>query len=190
MAIKARSLDIFTMKMNLNILKTVGGIADGLSNIIRGVTQILATPLTWFLKIPLRGTITLIKGQPTVAQEVEQRVEALETQIKKKEKTLEDTQAIDSEMYSISMKLIKNVQRGQEPGVDIERAASKFAQCKKFTEKKESRYYGTSYYPDNSEHTQTRALNYLGLFKPDAPETPDVNEVLCRWDYMSGNSYV
>lgn len=39
---------------------------SGLSEIFRGLTQIATTPLTWLIKIPLRGIITAIKGQPRV----------------------------------------------------------------------------------------------------------------------------
>lgn len=50
----------FNENMFLNLKRSGSWILDGISSLIRGVSQIIATPLTWFVKIPLRGILTLV----------------------------------------------------------------------------------------------------------------------------------
>jgi hypothetical protein len=44
----------------------ISDIARGLSDIVKGVTQLAATPLVWAIKMPLRGLITLFAGAPKI----------------------------------------------------------------------------------------------------------------------------
>lgn len=46
----------------LNATNTTSWLLEGALNIARGVTQILAAPLTWLLKMPIRGIITAVNG--------------------------------------------------------------------------------------------------------------------------------
>lgn len=54
----------FFQNMKLNFSRTTSWMLDGIASLIRGVTQIATTPLTWLIKMPLRGLITLFKGRP------------------------------------------------------------------------------------------------------------------------------
>jgi hypothetical protein len=39
---------------------------DGLAHLFKGITQVAATPLTWLIKMPLRGLITACTGVPAI----------------------------------------------------------------------------------------------------------------------------
>lgn len=43
-------------------------ILDGVANVIRGITQIAFTPFTYFIKMPLRGILSLFKEPPLAEQ--------------------------------------------------------------------------------------------------------------------------
>ncbi|WP_147281903.1 hypothetical protein [Legionella feeleii] len=106
-ALEQRHFGLFAENMTLGSVKAAGGLLDGISSILRGSTQLVSTPLTWCLRMPLRGLITAIRGNPTVQQNLETRVNNLETLINKDEKTIDDTIAIDKEIQSIRVKVVK-----------------------------------------------------------------------------------
>lgn len=57
--------NIFNGSKNIGYgITTLNGglIALGVADILRGVTRILTTPLTWFIRMPLRGLITAFTG--------------------------------------------------------------------------------------------------------------------------------
>jgi len=58
----------FARNSIVNLMRTASWIADGITSVIRGATQVIFTPLTWFVKIPLRGIITAIKGTPKIEE--------------------------------------------------------------------------------------------------------------------------
>lgn len=58
----------FIFNMRLNVKRTASWLAEGIGNIIRGALQIVTSPLTWLLRMPLRGLVTLIKGKPKIEQ--------------------------------------------------------------------------------------------------------------------------
>lgn len=177
-AIQLNSFPLFTKNMAIGTVKAGGGLLDGVSSIIRGVTQVISTPLTWLVRMPLRSVITAINGKPTVSQNLENRIDKLEAIINENDKTVEDTISIDKEMQSIRAKVGKAQARGQEIGANPEEIAEKFDLCKEFTEKRLSsqgflalQLYGVlisesyEYRPDDSEFARTKALSFLGLFK-------------------------
>lgn len=176
-AIRQKSFELFIDNMSLGSLKAGGGFLEGICNIVRGVTQLISTPLTWLLRIPFRGLITLIKGKPTLSQNLEQRIEILTGLIKKEGKTVADTLFIDNEMQSIEAKVIKAGARRQEIGADPQKITQGFRPYQKFTEKQLTlrgsltQCYGIAsednyeYYSVDSEDTRVNALNFLGLFK-------------------------
>jgi uncharacterized membrane protein len=207
-AIQQRSFSLFTENMALGSIKAGGGLLDGVSSIIRGATQLISTPLTWLIRMPLRGAITAIKGKPTVSQNLEKRIDKLEVLIKKDGKTVEDTISIDKEMQSIRVKVVKANARGQEIGADPEKIAQRLDLCQKFTEKRLSTlgFLGAQlgvitsesymYRPDDSEYARTNALSFLGLFKAkgtDVVEEPILDKrdsVIQRWNHVSDRSYM
>jgi hypothetical protein len=52
----------------INVMGIASWITDGITSVIRGTTQVVTTPLTWFVKMPLRGLITAIKGVPKIEE--------------------------------------------------------------------------------------------------------------------------
>jgi hypothetical protein len=53
---------MFLHNIFLNFVRTVSWLLEGALNIIRGITQIIAAPLVWLIKIPVRSAITAING--------------------------------------------------------------------------------------------------------------------------------
>jgi len=53
---------MFLHSIFLNLVRTVSWLLEGILNIIRGITQIIAAPLVWLIKIPVRSAITAING--------------------------------------------------------------------------------------------------------------------------------
>ena len=45
---------------------SVSWMLEGVLNMVRGLSQILTTPLTWAIKMPLRGILTKVKGAPKI----------------------------------------------------------------------------------------------------------------------------
>lgn len=43
-------------------------VIDGLSSLIRGIMQIVFTPLNWMIRMPVRGIITVVNGTPDVSE--------------------------------------------------------------------------------------------------------------------------
>lgn len=176
--ISQRSFGLFAENMAMNNARAGGGLLDGLTSIIRGVTQIVTTPLTLCIRMPLRGIITAVRGKPTVCQNVEKRIEKLETLIRKEYKTVDDTIAIDRGIQSLKVKVTKAEKRGQKVGADVNIINQKLDLCSKFTRKTLSAAGSTAahiygvvtsesyvYLPDDGKHERTNALNFLGLFK-------------------------
>jgi len=57
---------VFGYNMKINAARTLGGLLSGVTNTIRGISQVITTPLNWLVKMPLRGLITAIKGKPKI----------------------------------------------------------------------------------------------------------------------------
>ena len=50
-------------RIGVHLLQLLTLIPHAVFTLARGITQIIFTPLTWFLKMPLRGIITAVKGK-------------------------------------------------------------------------------------------------------------------------------
>lgn len=59
----------------LGCTKSFGGILEGISSLTRGVTQVITTPLTWFLKMPTRVVMSVFRGMPTFNEQVKTDIE-------------------------------------------------------------------------------------------------------------------
>lgn len=55
-------------ELKKDLVNIVSWLNDGGARIVRGLTQIFATPFTWFLKMPLRTVKTLVKGTPDILE--------------------------------------------------------------------------------------------------------------------------
>lgn len=153
------SLANFLDNMGVNCKRTGAWLLDGITNIIRGITQIAATPLTWILKIPCRGLITAIKGQPLIEQN--QGIQRLVT----KGKTEAENGApldLDCIRYELNRKFQKSSNRGQSTNIPFAKENTLF--------KAQYFKYGRNYeYPLREDRKQA-ALQYIGLFSKDANE--------------------
>ncbi len=61
-AFRAESLKDYGAKVGTLWLQSLSWFIHGVLSVLRGATQIAATPLTWLIKIPLRGLNTLIRS--------------------------------------------------------------------------------------------------------------------------------
>jgi hypothetical protein len=60
------SLRNFGINMIINSSRTASWLLEGVFSILRGAGQLATTPLTWALRMPLRGIISAIKGMPKI----------------------------------------------------------------------------------------------------------------------------
>lgn len=159
--ITQKSGSSFVTNMATNLLKVGGGFLDGMISVIRGVGQLVTTPLTWLIRIPLRGTITAIKGMPTVRQNLEARAREVEKLVQKEKKTPGDAIKIDAEMLSFRRHLIKAKSRGQNTGLDTDEMLRKFSNCPKFIDERDNEHSGVSV----AEQEKEKTLDFLFCFK-------------------------
>jgi len=47
-------------KTKANVSRTIGGLIDGVCSVVRGMTQIITTPLTYFIRVPLRMSLSAV----------------------------------------------------------------------------------------------------------------------------------
>ncbi|CDZ76620.1 hypothetical protein BN59_00894 [Legionella massiliensis] len=197
-------MGVFSYMFTRSLARLGGGVLDGLGNIIRGLSQIAFTPLNLLIKMPLRGIITYIKGQPTLAQNLENQIQDLEQLIVKKDKTNEEAITIDRGMKSIAVKLNKANERGQVIGpVSFEVALEALDQCSTFSERRVNgrgvleaaisgmpSNEGYSYRSKDSEIKQTRALAFLGVFRGKIPEPKEEPSLSEKYNRLIGNTYI
>lgn len=67
----AHSMEDFKSKAGNYTLYSATWLIDGVTSIVRGVSQILTTPLTWFIKLPVRVGVTFFKGKPYIRENEE-----------------------------------------------------------------------------------------------------------------------
>lgn len=209
MAIQAKSFQLFLENMALNLIKSGGGLLDGITSIIRGISQIITTPLTWFIRMPLRGIITAVKGMPTFLNSFKSQAEETATLIKREDREVEDSILIDRKMGSVALKIAKALARGQELGVSQEALLGAYDKCRSFTERKLSPwdylqaklgggYYvsNDSYYyrKDEDEYTRKSALNFLSIFStgqiPEETDTQERHQALEAWDRLTDRKFL
>ena len=58
----SKSLSEFGKFMLINLTRSTSWVIDGLLSILRGALQIASSPLTWLIRMPLRGIITATNG--------------------------------------------------------------------------------------------------------------------------------
>lgn len=194
-AIEVKSFNSFISNLNINFTRTLAGLLDGVNSLIRGATQVGTTPLTW-LRIPIRLFITTIAGQPTVSQNIEERIEDLESLILQENKTFDDCMDINNELSDIKNKLIKSKQRGQAIGADYDVVMQSYTEGaldSAFTRmvvqtNPNHRNSNTMFitYPvaSDTETNRNIALNFLSFFKS---ERKSVSEDSTNVSELSGS---
>jgi len=94
----------------------VSGIVNGISNIFRGVTQLIATPLTYFVKIPARTLFTSVKGAPSLEKKLALQINTLDrVESKKSTKNGLDCSLLKMEVHR---RVVKGILRGERTDVN------------------------------------------------------------------------
>lgn len=211
--IKYKDFSFFKNSMARNGVKSAGGILDGITSVIRGAAQVITTPFTWFIRMPLRGIITAVKGMPTVVDLQKEKAEKITALVEKQQKTLEDGIKIDREICGLYRKVTTATKRNQEVGADAEKLDALFSECSKFTEKRlNSRgplqaqagvvdEDGSFYHVRHDKNAHKNALKFLGMFtqkkisdtdesEAAKAESDDLNQALLAYNRVTGNAYI
>tara|TARA_R110002126_G_scaffold273866_1_gene418653 strand:- start:195669 stop:196586 length:918 start_codon:yes stop_codon:yes gene_type:complete len=156
----------FKKNMFLNFNRTTSWLLDGISSLVRGITQVIATPLTWLIKIPLRGLITAIEGVRTL--EEDPSIQRLVTEGKE---AIQDSKIaqIDCIRHELHRKFIKAMDNGRSTSISSHIEQSKF----------QNQYfkYGTRYeYPLRADRKEA-ALQYLGIFSANVTERQESSQL-------------
>lgn len=156
----SKSFLVYIKNISLNFVRTLSWTLDGCFSLLRGMTQIVSTPLTWLIKIPLRSIITALKGTPKI--EDSSSVKKLITKGKNliKENTHFFAPVMDGITKSLHAKFEKGVSRGQPTNIDPEIEKEKF----KLEVRRDwnNNYYTTIY--AKPEKSLQDAQEYLDLF--------------------------
>jgi hypothetical protein len=136
---------------------TFSWVLEGVASIVRGITQIVATPLTWLVKMPFRGLVTAIYSAPKIEESASiQRVATTGNAVLQNRATAFLVEYI---RYELHRKFLKAHRRGQKTDIDpVQELASFTAQNPANLQAKSGR-----------EKTQI-ASQYIGLFKKEVTE--------------------
>lgn len=169
--IKNRSLSVFIDSAASSLVGFITGLFDGINNIVRGSLQFATTPLTWFLRMPLRALITAVKGWPTFEETQAENARTLARLVKKEGKTLEDAREIDNKLVRFACKIYKAEKQGQE-FVDKEVLRSGLSQPMAFKRKEYLASGEFSPYIDDCKENREAALQFLSLFARKENKSP------------------
>ena len=153
-ALISGSFSNFSSNMKLNLGRSTSWFIDGLSTLIRGTTQIIASPLTWALRIPLRGIITGIKGTPDISEN-----EAIQRLVDQGNQAIEDKDGytMDCIRHRLHEEYQKSLSRGQVSEISSPQEEGAF----------NTMYfkYGRNWVYPMQEDAQSSSLTYLSLFR-------------------------
>lgn len=123
-------------------------IAQSLTTLIQGLTQIAATPLSWFIKLPLRSLITLFTGSPKIEEN---------DGIRKNINSLFNEYPIEMDTYlEIHRKFTQQCQRGQ--ATDIINEGYTFAQLETTRSKLGQEYKHVTNHDINEDYTRALSI--------------------------------
>lgn len=173
-AYSAGNFEVFSMNMVMNLVTTGGGLLEGITSLVRGLGQIVATPLTWFFRMPLRLRLTSMQDKPTFKDSFTPTAEALQNLVMLDNKTLEQAITIDKQMSRIPGKLFKAQRRNVEFGIELEEAPTKFGNCSKFAVRNQNlaqprrvadlTIADSDWRVEDTADNRARTLEFLGLF--------------------------
>jgi len=158
-------------KLRNNLSLTFSWYLDGISSIVRGVTQVITTPLTWFIKMPLRGLITAIKGRTPLIEENQgiqllvKKGDALLKVAQREAEEVTEAEYADSIRYELYRKYKKADSRKQATQID-EKTLNELLNDN--SNPKSSCYTSDSrmYYPTNfSVDQRDNFKKYINLFR-------------------------
>jgi hypothetical protein len=168
-AFNSGSFSNFNFNMILNLGRSTSWLIDGLASIVRGSTQVVATPLTWVLRMPLRGIITAVKGHPDISENEEiQHLVALGNQAI----TDNDGYKMDCIKHRLHEEYQKSLSRGQPSTISPQEENQAFNSM--------SFKYGLGWVSPIQEPAKQNSITYLSLFKqqatPSSGEQPRLEE--------------
>jgi len=145
----------------IGLRRTASWLLDGISSLVRGSTQILFTPLTWFIQIPLRGIITKLRGVPKI--EDNKSLQKLVTEgikiVKKQPCYIDDIITLDCIICECHRKFLKSLQHRQGTDINKENEEQLFNQAR-------LPRYGSNYISGTID--KSHILNYFALFNINA----------------------
>lgn len=156
----SHSLQDFSYNMRLNFLRSSSWLLDGISSLIRGITQIATTPLTWLIKMPLRGLITLFKGRPNF-----ENGSGVRRLIREGNEAINDRSGVRMAgiRYELHRKFQRAIQQKQKKGISREQEQKLFhAEGSSFDD--EGFKYIDWYLFGMSMDNEKAARSYLALF--------------------------
>ncbi|MCA0403471.1 MAG: hypothetical protein LCH30_06675 [Proteobacteria bacterium] len=151
----ANKKESYSTHLKNNFLLSLSWMINGLALCLRGLTQFFATPLTWFVKIPLRASITEHFGAPKIEEN-----EEIEYLVNLAEKQHENMHIeLNSTLKDLHKEFLHNLNNHQET---------------KINSKDEAQFYKVLSKANYTDNFATE--NYIGLFKNRMnPHTPDKN---------------
>lgn len=157
----------------INVLRTMSWLLDGSLNVIRGVTQIATTPLTWLIKIPMRELITTIKGAPTIEENnAVKNLVSKANAILANPTLIESDYSMDAIKHALHCKFIKSSERGQHSNIRGDEEKNKLGNEYCFGTFDTAMIYYTKTYGSStvlnplSPTDQAHAKEYIALFSP------------------------
>ncbi len=154
------ALSNFHENMVMNTRRLISWEIDGAARCVRGIAQILTSPLL-LIKMPLRGIHTLLRGRPNIESN-----KGVKNLVRQAEEAI-NTEHVGKFIYvseKLHAKYGKAIARQQPTNIDSNTEKSLFLRKGHLT-------YGRSYIANalQSEDQKQAAKNYVGLFKPNRP---------------------
>jgi hypothetical protein len=170
--------DTFKENMQLNVVRTLSWLIDSVTTAVRGVTQLVATPLTWLLKMPLRGIITMMTDKSNIEDTNSIQKLVIRGEEIASSDDPEGGYHMDVVLKAIHIKYIRGVSRNQPTGIDPHVEQNLFHDLPTDRHFKNRDQLGTrGYYNDSlTRRYEYKALHYLQLFKPEATENDTNSE--------------
>lgn len=153
-ALISHSFSSFFSNMILNLGRSTSWFIDGFSSIVRGATQVVATPLTWILRIPFRGIITAISGTPDISEneEIQHLVD-----LGKQAIIDNDGYTMDCIKHRLHEEYQKSGSRGQHSKVSPQQEEQAFNSM--------NFKYGRNWVYPIQDDAKMNSITYLGLFR-------------------------
>ena len=157
-AIGAGSFSTFKKEMQDSLLKNGADFAHDATYFLQAVLAVAAAPLIWFLRMPLRGILSLALGRPTLISSLKPEALAIESLVNKRDKSFKECSDIHTKMSAINDKLNKSFDKcsakGQNLGVTkrvLDQSYSDYAAYREDALKKTQNYNANPYLDDDEE---------------------------------------
>ena len=119
-AIRTRSFSTFKRETQFSLKDNISSFILSTLVLLRSGLAVAATPLIWFLRMPLRALLSLALGRPTIISSLKPKAEAVETLIKEQHNNSKQDPAIHEKMRAIKAKLDKSLGKWTTIGQKLE----------------------------------------------------------------------